>query len=306
MKSHKPPTRRRKTIVDGPTAARLLEEICRQPEAHGLDIAILNLKCALALPHAEDLSIPRCLERLDQMARRVRHETNRNLHRYHERPGEWDNSEAQWRAGMMITVLHQDFGVRYNPERIYDPDFRDSRDLFIHGVLFGHGGTCASMPVLYVGIGRRLGYPLRLVSAKAHGFARWDDSDGKQWGQPARFNFEGSGLGFKTYPDEFYHEWPLKLHHSELAEGRFLRSLAPREELACFLASRGHCLQDTKRFAEAAQVFRWAAELDPIGPPYAAFRNVAMALAGIPVPPGFEQFAREAEKERARINDLDK
>jgi hypothetical protein len=147
---------------------------------------------------------------------------------------------------MMITVLQQDFGVRYNPARIFDPDFRDSRDLFIHGILFGDGGTCASMPVLYVAVGRRLGYPLKLVHAKGHRFARWDDPEGKHWDQPARFNIEGSGRGLNIKPDEYYHTWPRKLKDRELAEGCFLRSHTPREELASFLATRANCLQDTK------------------------------------------------------------
>ncbi len=34
---------------------------------------------------------------------------------------------------MLITVLQQDFEVRYNPERIYQPDFTDSRDVFCMG-----------------------------------------------------------------------------------------------------------------------------------------------------------------------------
>ncbi len=42
----------------------------------------------------------------------------------------------------------------------------DSRFLFIHGLLTGFGGTCVSMPILYLAIARRLGYPLKLVETK--------------------------------------------------------------------------------------------------------------------------------------------
>lgn len=153
---------------------QMLADLCRRSDAE-LDqsgLAITNLKCAMGLPHAGNLDIGRCLDKPDRMARQVRRETKRNLYRFNRHPGEWDNSKAYWTACMMITVLQQDFGIRYNPERIYDPDFRDSRDLFIHGMLFSNGGTCASMPVLYVAIGRRLDYPLKLVHAKAHVFAR--------------------------------------------------------------------------------------------------------------------------------------
>ncbi len=50
---------------------------------------------------------------------------------------------------------------------LQDPvDWSDSRTRYIHSVLTGFGGTCASLPVLYVAIGRRLGWPLYLVGAK--------------------------------------------------------------------------------------------------------------------------------------------
>jgi hypothetical protein len=89
---------------------------------------------------------------------------------------------------LMAVVLYEDFSVRYNPERMSTPGtldvkdhfFADSRDLFLHGLLGGRNGspspnslpearagrgrdsavalgTCSSMPVLYIAIGRRLG-----------------------------------------------------------------------------------------------------------------------------------------------------
>ncbi len=76
---------------------------------------------------------------------------------------------------MLATVLVQDLRIQYNPEREKQLEnghilrredektfFADSKDVFIHGLLTGkHYGTCASLPFLYVAIGRRLGYPSR-------------------------------------------------------------------------------------------------------------------------------------------------
>ena len=42
---------------------------------------------------------------------------------------------AKFRILTMVTVLKQDFHVRYNPERIAALDFRDSKDLFLHGLV---------------------------------------------------------------------------------------------------------------------------------------------------------------------------
>jgi hypothetical protein len=80
--------------------------------------------------------------------------------------------------------------VKYNFAFIEgDYDATDSRNLFIHGLLGGHGGSCVTMPVLYAAIGRRLRYPIKLVGAKQHTFCRWDDGAGE------RFNIEGNVAG---------------------------------------------------------------------------------------------------------------
>jgi hypothetical protein len=158
----------------------------------------------------------------------------------------------------LITVLQLDLGVHYNMATVNDPNFSDSRDQFIHGMVnCDNGGTCVSMPVLYVAVARRLGYPVRLVQAKEHVFARWDDPKGE------RLNTEGAGQGMTTYPDAHYRKWPKPIADKEVEEGYYLKSLSPEEELAVFLAARGHCLVDNGRFAEALDVYREAAKRLP-------------------------------------------
>jgi len=148
-------------------------------ELGGLDIARMNLACAEGLPGAEGLDVAQCLSRLDDWAQRVRCETQRHLYRVTDPryADQYRKSESYFRASMMLQVLQEDCGVHYNKQRVRDVDFKNSRDLFLHGLVGGaSGGTCVSMPVLYVAVGRRLGYPMRLVLAKAHVFARWDDA----------------------------------------------------------------------------------------------------------------------------------
>ncbi len=203
------------------------------------DLALVNLRCAEGLPGSENLDIQSCLATLNQWTQRVRFETERHLYRAHDPKfaKHYRNSEAYLRASMMIQVLQEDLGVKYNMERVRDIDFTKSQDLFIHGMI-GHdnGGTCVSMPVLYTAIARRLGYPIFLTTAKAHVFCRWDD--GKE-----RFNIEGSGNGFSAFDDEHYMKWPKPISPEEVEAGYYLKSLSPGEELAVFLSARGHCLE---------------------------------------------------------------
>jgi hypothetical protein len=245
------------------------------------DTAEMNLLCATGLPGAENLSVGRCLATLDAWARRVRRETDRHLYRFRQAPAEFNHSEGYFRMLMLVTVLQQDFGVRYNPDRIRGIDFRDSRDLFIHGLLDEpHTGTCASMPVLYVAAGRRLGYPLKLVLTHGHIFARWEGADGRD-----RFNVECASRGMLSFPDAYYKTWPTPLTDEQVRKGRYLMSLGETEELAVFVESRGHCLLDNGRIREARMAYEHACRLDPLSPGHWSWLEDARVREA-PRPPG--------------------
>jgi len=247
--------------------ARSLHDLLAMDSAQlaQVDIAEMNLVCATGLPGAENLDIDRCLATLDHWAAWVKHETDRHLYRFYQNPAEFNGSEGYFRMLMLITVLQQDCGVHYNLERVRDIDFTNSQDLFIHGMVGeGNGGTCASMPVLYTPVARRLGYPIKLVLAKAHVFCRWD-------GPKERVNIEGASRGMHSYDDEYYRTWPHKISDAEVQANQYLVSLSPQEELACFLASRGHCLLDNGRAEEAFQAYAAAHRLAPENPAYLAW-----------------------------------
>ena len=82
-----------------------------------------------------------CLAELDEMAARVRSETERHLYRFQRNPAEFENSEGFFRMVMLAVVLAEDFGVRYAPAkigtaaeaRIDDGFFADARDVFLQG-----------------------------------------------------------------------------------------------------------------------------------------------------------------------------
>ena len=140
--------------------------------------------------------------------------------------------------------------------------FRDSRDIFIHGLLSDkRTGSCSSMPVLVTAVGRRLGYPMKLVCSKAHLFCRWDNADGKD-----RVNVETQGEGFSSHPDEYYTKWPYLITDKEIKDGFYLKSLTPAEELAIFLELRGSCLLENGRYEEAIFACERALQLMPQSP----------------------------------------
>ncbi len=261
--------------VAKPTLDRLLA--MEPAELAGEDVAVLNLACAEGLNDGESLDVAGYCRTLDNWARLVDRETRRNFQQFHRDPGNFENSEGYFRMLVLVTVLQQDLSVRYNPERINEPDFRNPADLFIHGMIGSrNGGTCVSMPVLYAAVARRLGYPVHLVLAKAHVFCRWEDDD-------ERLNIEAAGVGMSTYPDSHYREWPIPIEDVEMERNVYLRNLTAAEEFGMFLSARAACLEDRGRLSEAYSSFLHAYQFGNENPEYLVGLKIAIDKTLIPI-----------------------
>ncbi len=252
-----------------PIADMPLPHIAKLPDAElaQLDAAALHLRVAAGLPGTEGFEIPPLQSLLDRIATLVGVCTRERLDEYERQPAAYEHSAGIFRMAVMADVLQRRVGMRYNPALICEPDpshrwdlhgFEDSRNLFIHGVVSGHGGTCTSMPLMYLAVGRRLGYPLRLVLAKAHLFVRWEETGGE------RFNIEATTTrGLNTFSDDYYRKWPLEITEDESAAGYYLASLSPREEFGLFLSLRAQCLFANGRATDAAKCYAAAGILHP-------------------------------------------
>ena len=117
----------------------------------------------------------------------------------------WSCPRCCVRTSASGTTRHAYASSKFQDPNCFDPDFSDSRDLFIHGLVYGPGGTCIRCPSLYAAVGRRLGYPLKLVESKGHLFVRWDDPNGE------RLNIEATGQGLSCPADEHYRTWPVAI-----------------------------------------------------------------------------------------------
>ncbi len=247
-----------------PTIADLLQLDAFDFAERNYDVATLNLVCATGLPGTEDVNVSRSLLDLDAMAIVVRQRTQRAWHVYERHPEEFYQSRNIFRVIFMLDTLHRQFGVRYNPARIdrsdesFDP--LDSADLFIHGILSNmRTGTCASLPVFAVAIGRRLGYPLKLVRSPEHLFFRWETPT-------VRFNVEYNGFGGNIYSDDHYMSWPApwtpKMQQAQ-QHARWLTTMGTLEEIECFLGHRFLVLDALGRWEEALNVLLAAERFNP-------------------------------------------
>ncbi|HLW66667.1 MAG TPA: transglutaminase family protein [Gemmataceae bacterium] len=223
----------------------------------------VNLLCSVGVKRYDGRDIEQRLETIDRFAGRVKTQTDRALPKFRAKLHEFNHSEAYFRMLVMCTVLQQQCGVVYDPNKrglgLGEGPPWEIDDEFLHGILEGKGGTCMTIPVLYVAVGRKLGYPLELVGTKNHGFCRWDDPVTGE-----RFNIEATNLGLTTHPDNYYRNWPTKIDPEMEDEFHFLESMSPREELALFINGRANIFKDEDDWAQCVDAYIWASVVDPV------------------------------------------
>jgi len=107
-----------------------------------VDIARMNLLCAEGLSGTEQVDVAASLAVVDQMAARVRLETERHSYRFRQQPAEFEHSEGFFRMTMLMVVLAEDFRVHYAPEKMVsaaqarrgDGFFANAADVFLPGL----------------------------------------------------------------------------------------------------------------------------------------------------------------------------
>lgn len=230
-----------------------------------LDIDLMNLLCAEGLPGAENLNIKDCLAVLDQWAELVKENEQKYAGQFLQNRQQYDNSYSKFQAVNLGLTLKEDLKCGYNQNLIKSGAmedirstrfFQDSSDLFLHGFIEKRTGSCSSLPVLMVAIGRRCGYPLYLVTCKGHLFCRWDDGN-------ERFNIETACPGVDSKPDSYYKQWPHASTDEEIIKEGYLKSLSSKEELGVFAQLRASCLQENKHVDKALEAYSVALKSFP-------------------------------------------
>jgi hypothetical protein len=229
-------------------------------ELGAMDTAVVNLACAVGLPGWEAMDVARCITTLNDAAVWVEEITAKSIRpEFHANPSQYEHNEPLFRMVKLVHVLQRCFRILYNPARIM-PSGEPIRahDEFIFGAIQGPGGTCATLPIVYTAVARRLGYPVRLVWTKSHAFCRWDDPL-----TGVKVNIEGtSHNGVNTYTDDHYRQWPKTLGQEEEEFFGYLKSLSPREELASFLEARSIVWMGVGDFAQALDCLYSASDID--------------------------------------------
>lgn len=138
--------------------------------------------------------------------------------------------DPERRIRVLNTVL-RDAGYHYDR----DPFARNRQEYyFLNGILDTKKGICYTLPLLYIAVAQRLGYPVYPVAAPDHIFVRYVDASFKAQ------NIEVTSGG-KYFPDEIYIR-DFSISSKGLESGSYLRNMSYREFLGYMLGANAFIL----------------------------------------------------------------
>jgi len=159
-----------------------------------------------------DLDIKAYSAKIDEMVEKVRILTH-------------GSTDPDYRVRVLNTYLYKMQGFKYDPSEI-DVETEKSKNLedqFLNGILDTKMGNCVTMPMLYIAVAQRLGYPVYAVVAPDHYFVRYIDPHLK------RQNIEATAGGYVSDGEYIY---TLHVSKKGLESGAYMRTLTYREYVA--------------------------------------------------------------------------
>lgn len=132
--------------------------------------------------------------------------------------------DPEKRIQAMNTVIYQSEGFHYDRS----PNSMNKQEYyFLNGILDTKQGICYTMPLLYIAVAQRLGYPVYPIVVPGHYFVRYISPPFKGW------NIETTSGG-KDFTDESYIEH-FAVSKRGLESGSYMRTLTYREYLGYIL-----------------------------------------------------------------------
>ncbi len=135
------------------------------------------------------------------------------------------STDPDHRVRALNTYLYKYVGIQFD---ITDPYTEKNENRYLNGIMDTKKGSCVTMPLLYLVVAQRLGYPVYAVSVPWHFFVRYDDP------KLIQQNIEATGGGGYV-PDDEYKE-VLQISERSIKSGAYLRTKTNREYIADLVA----------------------------------------------------------------------
>jgi len=143
-----------------------------------IDLVLANWLIAADIPELRSLTREAYFKQIESLTEQVRQDmATQASGRHRSNP-----NSPMCRAGAFAYAIHK-LGFAYN-EEFHNEDlspaetralYGDADNIFLVGLLRTHRGSCVSMPLIYLVIGQRLGFPICLVAIGKHYFIRWEE-----------------------------------------------------------------------------------------------------------------------------------
>ena len=209
------------------------------------DIDIGTTAFVLASEAFPDLDIQRYSAQLDRLAGEIRQFTETM------RPRTTDSTKPDYPIRAMNTYFYKRQGFHYDRDDMYALQLKNR---YLNGTLDAKAGSCTTLPLLYLALAQRLGYPVYPVAAPQHLFCRYRLPDGTYQ------NIEATAGGWS--PDADYIS-QLEIPEAGIKSGAYLETMTYRQLLGDLIAENGGYWARQKEFARAVRYMTIALRLNP-------------------------------------------
>ncbi len=143
-----------------------------------IDLALASWLVVADIPQFHDMTREAYFKQLDDMTEQIRQNMAiQTIVRHRSNP----NSPIE-RCGNFVDAVHK-LGFTYSKEFGYHDLtplqnkalYADANNIFLAGLMRTKQGSCVSMPLIYLVIGQRFGFPVHLVAIGKHYFIRWEE-----------------------------------------------------------------------------------------------------------------------------------
>jgi regulator of sirC expression with transglutaminase-like and TPR domain len=163
-------------------------------------------------------------------------------------------TDPDWRVRAMNTYLYQHEKFQYD---LTDPRATKPENRYLNGILDSKKGSCVTLPLLYLAVAQRLGYPVYAVVTPEHMFLRYVAPGFKM------NNIEATGDG--GYSSDEQYKVDFQISDEAVANGVYLRTMTYRELLGDLIAQNGIHWGQSGDIARATEYLEVAAKLFPKG-----------------------------------------
>jgi len=230
-----------------------IEQLASLPE----DQIDIGRACLLFAKEAySNLNIDEYSQKLDQMVKEIQKLTGKN-------------TDPDHRIRALNTYLYKHQGFHYDKE---DPYGQKLKNRYLNGLLDTKSGSCLTMPLLYLALAQRLGYPIYPVSAPQHLFCRYVDPKLKMQ------NIEATNGGGYSSDKEYIIEMEIPSRGIEMEA--YLKTMSYKELLAELFAENAGYWARNRNSTKAKRYYEESLRLNPRNAEvYRIFGNYYLKLA---------------------------